>query len=252
MRVIGVIDVLDGRAVRARGGTRRHYQPVLQVAGRRLSSSTPLDLADAYRDIFGIHEIYLADLDAILDGARVDAAVAQVASSGRTLWVDAGIASPSAACRVRSAGTERVIVGLETLPSFSVLGQVVEAIGSAATAFSLDMRDGHPLVAEGARIRPEPVDAMARRAADTGIGALVVLDLARVGMSSGLDMRLLERIRAAAPALTLVAGGGVRGQDDLRALDAAGCDAALVASALHDGQLAAADCHSSATRYTAR
>jgi phosphoribosylformimino-5-aminoimidazole carboxamide ribotide isomerase len=35
----------------------------------------------------------------------------------------------------------------------------------------------------------------------------------------------------------IVAGGGVRGVPDLEALANAGCDAALVASALHDGRL---------------
>jgi phosphoribosylformimino-5-aminoimidazole carboxamide ribotide isomerase len=41
--------------------------------------------------------------------------------------------------------------------------------------------------------------------------------------------------------VTLVAGGGVRGADDLARLADAGCDGALVATALHDGRLSAAD-----------
>jgi len=36
---------------------------------------------------------------------------------------------------------------------------------------------------------------------------------------------------------SLIAGGGVRGLADLTALARAGCNAALVASALHDGKL---------------
>jgi uncharacterized protein related to proFAR isomerase len=42
-------------------------------------------------------------------------------------------------------------------------------------------------------------------------------------------------------AVDLIAGGGVRGLDDLKALADAGCDAALVASALHDGRLSRED-----------
>jgi phosphoribosylformimino-5-aminoimidazole carboxamide ribotide isomerase len=41
--------------------------------------------------------------------------------------------------------------------------------------------------------------------------------------------------------MELTSGGGVRGRDDLAALADAGCDAALVASALHDGQLTVSD-----------
>ncbi len=43
------------------------------------------------------------------------------------------------------------------------------------------------------------------------------------------------------PGVTLLAGGGVRNADDLRRLKASGCDAALVATALHDGRITAAD-----------
>jgi phosphoribosylformimino-5-aminoimidazole carboxamide ribotide isomerase len=39
----------------------------------------------------------------------------------------------------------------------------------------------------------------------------------------------------------LLAGGGVRGYEDLARLADAGCDGALVATALHDGRLCAAD-----------
>ena len=41
--------------------------------------------------------------------------------------------------------------------------------------------------------------------------------------------------------VTLVAGGGVRGAEDLRKLADAGCQGALMASALQDGHLSATD-----------
>ena len=43
------------------------------------------------------------------------------------------------------------------------------------------------------------------------------------------------------PHIELIGGGGVRALADLRSLRAAGCRGALVASALHDGRLSAAD-----------
>jgi phosphoribosylformimino-5-aminoimidazole carboxamide ribotide isomerase len=49
----------------------------------------------------------------------------------------------------------------------------------------------------------------------------------------------MRRIGAAAPHVALFAGGGVRGPDDLARLADAGCDGALVATALHDGLLGA-------------
>ena len=85
----------------------------------------------------------------------------------------------------------------------------------------------------------EPAHVVAARAADAGAGAVIVLDLARVGTGRGLDLALIARVREAAPGLTLLAGGGVRGLDDLARLTGCGCDGALVATALHDGRLGA-------------
>jgi uncharacterized protein related to proFAR isomerase len=82
---------------------------------------------------------------------------------------------------------------------------------------------------------------VAMRAADAGAGAVIVIDLARVGTGTGLDLALIDRVREATPGLTLVAGGGVRGPEDLARLADSGCDGALVATALHDGRLSAAD-----------
>jgi phosphoribosylformimino-5-aminoimidazole carboxamide ribotide isomerase len=82
---------------------------------------------------------------------------------------------------------------------------------------------------------------VASRAANAGVGAVIVLDLARVGTGAGLDFALIARVRESTPGQMLLAGGGVRGYEDLARLADAGCDGALVATALHDGRLCAAD-----------
>jgi len=62
--------------------------------------------------------------------------------------------------------------------------------------------------------------------------------LADVGVNEGpRTLSFCRQIRREFSAIELIAGGGVRGIDDLVALADAGCDAALVASALHDGRL---------------
>jgi phosphoribosylformimino-5-aminoimidazole carboxamide ribotide isomerase len=135
-----------------------------------------------------------------------------------------------------------VIVGLETLPSFDVLSAVCGAVGKHRVAFSLDLREGEPIVTNGIRLdAARSPEEIATRAALAGVGALIVIDLARVGTGRGIDSDLLARIRSATPGLNLVAGGGVRGWDDLVRVAKAGCNAALVATALHDGRIGAND-----------
>ena len=160
---------------------------------------------------------------------------------GAKVWLDAAIASVDAARTVLHDGVARAVVGLETLPSFDMLRQVCEAAGGHNTVFSLDLRRGEPMLAKGAAHRGQPVEQLAATAAAAGARTVIVLDLARAGMRRGVDTGLLRRIRTAAPDVELVAAGGVRGLADLATAAAAGCDAALVATALYDGRIRAAD-----------
>ncbi|MGH7554392.1 MAG: HisA/HisF-related TIM barrel protein, partial [Longimicrobiales bacterium] len=138
--------------------------------------------------------------------------------------------------RALDRGASRVIVGLETLPSFQILTSIGEEVGRDRVAFSLDLRDGQPITKAPELAEQEP-EELAARAADSGASAVIVLDLARVGAGRGLDLPLMARLRSTARAVRLFAGGGVRGWDDLDALRRAGYDGALVASALLDGHL---------------
>ena len=242
MRVIGVVDLLGGQAVHARAGRREHYEPVREVAGWPIPSGDATALAGTYLNHLNITELYAADLDAILGRGSQDALVARLAALGAPLWLDAGVSSADQAHRALDLGATYVVVGLETLPSFEVLRDICNAVSRNRTAFSLDLRNGKPIIAAGASdtLRTEPAPVMAACAANAGVGAVIVIDLARVGTNTGLDIELISEVREATPALTLIAGGGVRGPEDLRRLNAAGCDGALVATLLHNGRLDAA------------
>ncbi len=243
MRLIGVIDLLGTRAVHARAGARDRYTPVTAVAGVAIEPGDPVALARQYIDRFHISELYVANLDAILrtEGATNDASIARLTALAAPVWLEAGVSSGDAAHRALGLGAAQVIVGLETLPSYHALAAICDAVGGDQIAFSLDLRDTDPVVMNGGTIGAEPADVMAGRAVDAGVAALVVIDLARVGTGQPIDSRLISRVRQAAPDVTLLAGGGIRGVEDIQRLADSGCDGVLVATALHTGQLTASD-----------
>jgi phosphoribosylformimino-5-aminoimidazole carboxamide ribotide isomerase len=243
LRVIGVLDLAAGHAVHARGGSREQYSPVRGVAGSPIEPGDAVALARAYTERLGVTELYAADLDAIGGLAMQDALVLSLAGLGARLWLDAGVASADGARHALRLGATKVVVGLETLPSFEALKSVCAAVGRDRVAFSLDLRDGEPVVSAAAAtgIPYEPAHVLAARARDAGVGSVIVIDLARVGGGTGVDLDVVARVRDAVAGLTLIAGGGVRGPDDLVRLADAGCDAALVASALLAGGISAAD-----------
>lgn len=250
MRVIPVLDLRSGRAVLARGGARAAYAPVPSVLAPGRPAGDAVAVARAYRRRLGCEECYVADLDAIAGAPPQRVLVRSLGAEGLRLLLDNGTADPARASEAVADGVTRVVVGLETLPAFDALRDIAAAVGRERIVFSLDLRDGTPLVRAGARHRGMPHRGTPHRGAPldladaavaAGASALLVLDLARVGTGQGLDLTLVAALRRAHPAVELLAGGGVGSRQDLEELADAGCDGALVATALHDGRLSADD-----------
>ena len=242
MRIIPVIDLLGGRVVRGVGGRRSEYRPVeSQIA----ADSQPVTVARAFALRFGFETAYVADLDAILHGSFSVAAWKEIAAARLSMWLDAGIGTHQAGAKVeaalQAAGIEAtLVIGLESLIAPGPVLDLVKMFGPKRVVFSLDLRGGQPLLRRSwAAMSPAEI---ARYAVDIGYNRIIVLDLADVGEARGTGtLELCSRLRASHPHIELIAGGGVRGVDDLQRLADVGCDAALVASALHDGQLTRAD-----------
>ena len=222
MRVVPVIDLKGGAAVHAVRGERERYRAL----GRE-----PLALARAFRSELGLDELYVADLDAIAGTGGNDAVIRALAREAR-LMVDAGVGEPERARELLDVGAHRVVVGTETLTGPDAFDRLLADVPEVV--LSVDLRDGRALSPDPQLAGLPALDALARlhRA---GLREAIVLDLARVGSGAGPDVGLIAEIHAAFPDLELLAGGGVRGVEDLRALGDAGAAGALVATALHSG-----------------
>jgi phosphoribosylformimino-5-aminoimidazole carboxamide ribotide isomerase len=70
---------------------------------------------------------------------------------------------------------------------------------------------------------------------------VIVMTLDRVGAFAGPDLAAFADIRRRAPQAAVIGAGGIRDSDDLAAASRAGAHEWLVASALHDLRIPAAD-----------
>jgi len=239
MQVVPVLDLMGGQVVRAAGGRREDYRP---LSGSRLvASSEPAAVASAFREHLGVEAVYVADLDAIAGAAPDFSAYRAIARLGLRPWIDGGVRRAAAARRIRESGAHIVVAGLETLPSPDVLTAMVEVVGSDSLCFSLDLRDGWPIISASAWSELDAV-GIALKAADAGVQRMIVLDLARVGSDSGTGtVSLCKTVHEKRPDVALFAGGGICTIDDLAVLRQAGVVGALVGTALHDGRIGRAD-----------
>jgi phosphoribosylformimino-5-aminoimidazole carboxamide ribotide isomerase len=256
-RVIPVIDVMNGVVVRAVGGRREEYRPLVS----RLTDSTdPVEVAPALLDRTGSDILYVADLDAIT--RRVPSEVsARLADAFPDVWVwaDIGLRDGEDARRFPEWRRRETrwpwrrwelrrnllpVMGTETLEGEKAAGRVGGRFAPNVVV-SLDLRDGLVLGysedwrkvwgVDGAGDIDRMVDALRMM---TAADQFIVLDLSDVGSGNGATTDYwLKRIKCGRPELAVVGGGGVRTWTDIDRLARCHVDGVLVASALHDGTL---------------
>ncbi len=238
--LIGVLDLMGGHVVRAIGGRRDEYRP---VESRLCSSSKPLDIACAFRDVYGIEQLYVADLDAIRGGLLHAEAIAALAKAGFRLTLDAGFRAAADLGSVSDLGVECFVAAVESLADAGELDHFVEQVGATRVRFSIDLAGGVPL-AEPSRwnrmkwTEAAPVE-LASQAEAAGIAQLIVLDLHTVGTQQGPSTAaaLSGDQGVVARSIDLDGRRSSHDCDDVLELIQAGADGVLVASALHDQTL---------------
>lgn len=230
MKLIPVIDLMQGQVVRAVRGNRQAYRPIVSPL---CASSDPATVATILCEHCATHQLYVADLDALL-GRPAQTAVLRTLLQGipgLELWLDAGFASRGAAdaLRLELGADSRQLVpvfGSESLASREELERCFGGSKDDAGVLSLDRRDGRPLDLAGCWDAPA-----------LWPGRVIVMTLERVGAGAGPDLQTLAEVRRKSPSTFMVGAGGIRNPADLEAARVAGAGAWLVASALHDGGL---------------
>jgi phosphoribosylformimino-5-aminoimidazole carboxamide ribotide isomerase len=241
MRIIPVLDLLGSQVVRGVAGQRDQYRP---VQSRLVEGSDSLSVARAIRTEFGLSQLYVADLDAILHGRPNVSILKSLHCDGFSLLVDAGLRRCPEAVPIFDTGVDQVVAGLETLEGPRELAGLISQHGPSRIVFSLDLRDGQTL-SNGSAWPAGDAFEVARSAIDTGCTQLIVLDIARIGTGGGVStLTLCDTIRRTFTGVTVITGGGVRGVEDLRKLEREGIDGVLIASALHDGSITPAEIRS--------
>jgi phosphoribosylformimino-5-aminoimidazole carboxamide ribotide isomerase len=222
--IIPVLDLKSGAVVHARAGDRANYRPIETPLA---AGSSPRDVLAGLLALAPFRAVYIADLDAIEGKGGHDEVLRALRQDFPSVafWLDRGIAEVEAAEAVVRRGFVSV-VGSESLTDAAMPQRLNEVLGRGRYVLSLDHRGdtflGPAALATEAASWPDRV---------------IVMTLDRVGASGGPDFERLAAIQARAGARQVFAAGGVRGADDVAALQACGIAGALVASAIHDGRL---------------
>ena len=222
MRFILACDLKGGTVVRGVRGDRSNYRPIAETS-RIVTTSEPLGVIEQIKP----KETYIADLDKIMgtgDNAQVIASMSRLT---RTM-ADVGVKNTSdVSSALKSANS--VILGTETA-SFDV----IKKSQGRNSIVSLDMKHGKMMYSDPA-FNVSPLNAV-ELLNGLDLGAIILLDVARVGSGEGIDLDLLAKA-AALSSHPVIVGGGVRGVEDLERVEGCGAEGAIIASAVHDGKV---------------
>jgi phosphoribosylformimino-5-aminoimidazole carboxamide ribotide isomerase len=227
--VYPAIDVLDGRVVRLAEGDRHR---VTVEGGDPVAAAQEFDAA-------GASWLHLVDLDGAFSGSPSPALVERVAAATRLpVQVGGGYRTLDRIAAALAAGAARVIVGTAALqPGF--LDEAAQRFGERLVV-AVDVRDGAVAVDGWTRTSELSGSELARRCRDAGVHRLLVTSTRRDGSLAGPDLDLLRDVREATD-VRVIAAGGIAALDDLRAVRGAGCEGAVVGSALWRGRFTVAE-----------
>ncbi len=232
LKIIPVIDVLNGVVVHAVRGKRNEYRPLQSNIVRSIE---PIEVARAFKEL-GFRELYAADLDAIIDCSSDFEVFKQIADeTGLELMVDAGVTGIERAQKLLNSGVSKLIIGTETLQSKSFIDDALRLFRSDRVVVSVDMKGYRVLVKEGFDGCTEPI-CLLRMFREMGLSQAIVLDLARVGSGEGVNIAFLKKVIEEV-GIDVYVGGGVRDMDDLVELKNLGVEGVLIATALHSGKI---------------
>ncbi|MBN2487842.1 MAG: phosphoribosylformimino-5-aminoimidazole carboxamide ribotide isomerase [Methanosarcinaceae archaeon] len=233
-RIIFVLDIYNRNVVHAQGGNRKEYQPV-HITSKICTSSDPFEVIDSVKPA----EVYIADLN-ILQGVgahETNFDVIRSVSQRTKTMVDPGISTLSDVQEALLIA-DTVILGTETASMETIAGAVSEFPGRVNV--SIDKKNGRILTRDSHM--PDDPFKIVEILNDMDIRDIIILDMDRVGTSSGVDAQFLSKI-ASKSTHDVLLGGGVRDMADIESLKKIVIKGALVATALHNGSIPLALIH---------
>jgi len=217
---------MHGQVVQAVQGQRQHYRP---IQSQLTDSHALLDVVAAILQVYAFDCLYIADLNAITGHASHLKLIKQAMLSFPALqwWVDAGFRNDKDLQPWLDSGI-RPIIASESMADLETYQSMRKMTAQAVLSldFFQDGFHGPTDLLEHATLWTQPT---------------ILMSLPKVGANQGPDIEKMATIKRTLPNQQLYAAGGVRHMADIHALDQAGATGVLVASALHQKKITAAD-----------
>jgi imidazole glycerol-phosphate synthase subunit HisF len=232
VRVIPCLDVDRGRVVKG-----------VNFANLR-DAGDPVELARAY-DAAGADELTFLDVTASSDARETVYDVVRRTADQVfiPLTVGGGVREVGDVDKLLRAGADKVGVNTAAVTRPELIAEIADRFGSQVLVLSVDAKrsaateSGFEVTTHGGR-QATGLDAVAwaARAAELGVGEILLNSIDADGTKDGFDLEMLAAVRAAVT-VPLIASGGAGAVGHFAPAVGVGADAVLAASVFHFGEV---------------
>lgn len=229
IEVIPAIDLIDGKCQRLQQG---------DFEWKTVYPWDPVELARVFYKK-GFRRLHLVDLEGAEKKQLLHTGVLGAITRSTGLFVDygGGIRQQEDVKEVFAAGADYVTIGSLAVQKPSLLKSWMEQFGGERFILAADIRDGKVTTHAWKHQSGLSVDDLVASLLPYGLQQVLCTDISRDGMLRGVDRSFYDRLRNRFPDIKLIASGGVSSLDDLKMLESAGINAAVVGKAIFEGLL---------------
>jgi len=222
------IDLREGRVVRLAQG-----DPDRETA----YDTQPLAVARRWQAA-GAAWLHVVNLDgAFGEGGRKNVtALARILTTGMQVQFGGGVRDLETVRRVLDMGVVRVVLGTVAVENPAVVEAALADFGPERLAVGIDARDGYVRTRGWREAAQLTALELAQQWATMGGRWLIFTDIARDGMSSGVNVEATAML-AQATGLSVIASGGVATLEDVQRVKDAGLCGVIIGCALYEGRV---------------
>lgn len=226
------IDLRHGKVVRLTQGDARQ----MTVYG-----DSPARVARQWLEM-GARWLHVVNLDGAFgeeDAENREAlrAILTVAGEfGASIQFGGGLRSPEQVLQTFELGVSRVVLGTLAVKAPQTFQELLARFGEDAIAVALDSSGAQLRIQGWQSAVPQTAFQLANALLPAGVRWFIFTDTSRDGLRSGLNLEEIQQLLTL-PGVKVIASGGARHLEELRAAYRLGCQGVILGRALYEGDI---------------
>jgi phosphoribosylformimino-5-aminoimidazole carboxamide ribotide isomerase len=228
MRLILAIDIMGGKCVRLTKG---------DFNTKKIYNDDPLEVAKEI-EAHGVKYLHLVDLDGAKNRRMENLAVLERLASGTGMRIDygGGLRTTDDLRRVFDAGAVQVTGGSIAVKDRPMFLSWLAEFGPSKIILGADGKGGRISAAGWVENTDQDLVGFISDYQKLGVEYTVCTDIDKDGMLQGPSTELYREILSKVK-INLIASGGVSSVKDIRDLEEAGCEGAIIGKAIYEGRI---------------